>query len=185
MMNWIWLGFILISVLCGAATGRMEAVTQASIESAKSAVELALGLIRVMAFWLGVMKVAEHAGMLVALAQKIRPLMRRLFPEVPDDHPALSSMIMNISANMLGLGNAATPFGIKAMMQLNQLNPKKGVASDPMCLFLAINTSNVAPLLHHCGHHCGEVFFQTRIFRKSMADLSRYRRDVPNSKQHR
>jgi len=144
MLNWIWFALVLGSVLCAAYSGNMEALTQASIDSAKSAVELAIGLIGIMAFWLGLMKVAEDAGMLRALARKIRPLMTWLFPEVPADHPAMSSMIMNMSANMLGLGNAATPFGIKAMMYLQKLNPKKEVATNAMCLFLAINTSNVA-----------------------------------------
>ena len=144
MLNWIWFALILVSVLCGAVSGEMEAVTQASLDYAKDAVELAIGLIGIMAFWLGIMRVAEDAGLLHALAKKIKPLMKRLFPQVPADHPAMSAMIMNISANMLGLGNAATPFGIKAMMELDRLNSKKGVATNAMCLFLAINTSNVA-----------------------------------------
>jgi len=144
MLNWIWFALILISVLCAAVSGEMEAVTQASMDSAKKAVELAIGLVGIMAFWLGIMKVAEDSGLLHALARKIKPVMTRLFPQVPADHPAMSAMIMNISANMLGLGNAATPFGIKAMIELDRLNSKKGVATNAMCLFLAINTSNVA-----------------------------------------
>jgi spore maturation protein SpmA len=116
------------------------------IETAGSAVTLALGLIGVMALFLGLMKIAEKGGLLSVLAKLLRPLMIRLFPEVPQNHPAMGAMIMNLSANALGLGNAATPFGIKAMQELDQLNPNKGTATDPMILFLAINTSSVTLL---------------------------------------
>lgn len=144
MMNGIWLVLIVASIVAGAFSGRMAAVTTASVESAKSAVTLALGLIGVMAFWLGVMRVVQEGGLLHTLARAVRPLMVRLFPDVPADHPAMSAMIMNIATNMLGLGNAATPFGVKAMVELNRLNPLPGVATDAMVLFLAINTSSVA-----------------------------------------
>ncbi len=144
MMNAIWLGLVLGSVVTAAFSGTMEAVSTASIESAKGAVTLALGLIGVMAFWLGTMRVVQEGGLLHAVARGLRPVMGRLFPEVPPEHPAMSAMIMNIATNMLGLGNAATPFGIKAMIELNRLNPVPGVATDAMVLFLAINTSNVA-----------------------------------------
>lgn len=143
-MNPIWLGLIVVSVVTAAFNGTMEAVTTASVDSAKSAVSLALGLIGVMAFWLGLMRVVQEGGLLHALARWLRPLMVRLFPEVPAEHPAMSAMIMNMASNMLGLGNAATPFGIKAMQELDRLNPHKGVATNAMVLFLAINTSNVA-----------------------------------------
>ena len=146
MLNAIWVALILIAILCGALTGRMEAVTQQSVMSAKAGVTLALGLVGIMSFWLGMMHIAREAGLLRWIARKIRPVMTRLFPDVPADHPAMSSMIMNMSANMLGLGNAATPFGLKAMIQLDSLNPHKGTASNSMALFLAINTSNVAIL---------------------------------------
>ncbi len=144
MMNAIWLALIVASVVTAAFTGTMGAVSTASIESAKSAVTLALGLIGVMTFWLGLMRVVQEGGLLHALARSLRPVMARLFPDVPPDHPAMSAMIMNIATNMIGLGNAATPFGIKAMIELNRLNPVPGVATDAMVLFLAINTSNVA-----------------------------------------
>ena len=144
MMNAIWLALIAASVVTAAFTGNMEAVSTASIESAKAAVTLALGLIGVMAFWLGMMRIVQEGGLLHALARALRPLMARLFPDVPPEHPAMSAMIMNIATNMLGLGNAATPFGIKAMVELNRLNPVPGVATNAMVLFLAINTSNVA-----------------------------------------
>jgi spore maturation protein SpmA len=143
-MNAIWTFLIVASVLTAAFNGNMAAVTTASIDSAKAAVTLAIGLIGVMAFWLGMMRIVQEGGLLHALARWLRPVMMRLFPEVPADHPAMSAMIMNMAANMLGLGNAATPFGIKAMIELNRLNPVPGVATNSMVLFLAINTSNVA-----------------------------------------
>ncbi len=145
-INGIWLGMILIATITAAYTGKMDAVTKASFDSAKAAVTLAINLIGPMALWLGLMKVAEDGGMLRAIARFIRPVMVRLFPQVPPDHPAMSAMIMNMSANALGLGNAATPMGIKAMKELNRLSCRKGVATNAMCLFLAINTSNVTLL---------------------------------------
>lgn len=123
---------------------RLNAVTNDGIlKSAMTAVELAIGLIGVMALWLGVMKIAEQAGLITLLARLLRPVTRLLFPDVPPEHPAMGAMIMNISANMLGLSNAATPLGLKAMEELNRLNPKAGTATDAMCTFLVINTSNV------------------------------------------
>lgn len=124
----------------------MQALTTGLIDSAKSAVELVLGLIGVMAFFLGLMKVAERGGLMLALARLIKPLMVRLFPEVPADHPAMGAMIMNFAANLLGLGNAATPFGLRAMQALDSLNPHKGTATNSMALFLAINTSSITLL---------------------------------------
>ena len=124
----------------------MEGLSKAMLESASGSVELALGLVGVMTLFLGLMKVAEAGGMLTVLARLIRPLMIRLFPEVPPEHPAMGSMILNLSANVLGLGNAATPFGIRAMQELDKLNPRPGTATDSMVLFLAINTSNVTLL---------------------------------------
>lgn len=144
MMNAIWLVLVVASVVAAAFGGRMAEVTAASMESAKSAVTLALGLIGVMAFWLGLMRVVQEGGLLHSLARAVRPVMIRLFPDLPPEHPAMSAMIMNIASNMLGLGNAATPFGIKAMIELNRLNPVPGVATDAMALFLAINTSHIA-----------------------------------------
>lgn len=124
----------------------MEALSKAMIDSASGAVELAIGLVGVMTLFLGLMKVAEAGGMLNILARLIRPLMVRLFPDVPSDHPAMGAMILNMSANALGLGNAATPFGIRAMQELDSLNPHKGTATNAMALFLAINTSSVTLL---------------------------------------
>jgi len=124
----------------------MNALSMAMVDSASGAVTLAIGLVGVMTLFLGLMKVAEEGGMLTILARLIRPLMVRLFPEVPPEHPAMGAMILNISANALGLGNAATPFGIRAMQELDKLNPHKGTASNAMVLFLAINTSGVTLL---------------------------------------
>jgi spore maturation protein SpmA len=124
----------------------MEALSKAMIESAAGAVDLAIGLVGVMTLFLGLMKVAEAGGLLKIIARLIRPLMVRLFPDVPAGHPAMGAMILNLSANVLGLGNAATPFGIRAMQELNRLNPNPGTATDAMALFLAINTSSVTLL---------------------------------------
>jgi len=146
MMNWIWLGIIITSILCAGFTGNMHQVTLRSFESAKEAVELAINLIGIMALWLGIMRVVQDAGLLRIIARVLRRPMRWLFPDVPENHPAMSAMIMNFGANMLGLANAATPFGIKAMIELDKLNTRKGVATDAMCLFLAINTSSLALL---------------------------------------
>jgi len=124
----------------------MEVLSNAMIESAGGAVELAIGLVGIMTLFLGLMKVAEAGGMLKILARLIRPLMVRLFPDVPPNHPAMGAMILNLSANAMGLGNAATPFGIRAMQELDKLNPQPGTATNAMALFLAINTSSVTLL---------------------------------------
>lgn len=122
---------------------KMKAVTNAALDYAKTAVNITLGLIGIMALWLGVMKVAEEAGLVRVLTRLLTPLSKRLFPDVPSDHPAIGAMIMNIAANMLGLSNAATPLGLKAMEELNKLNPKIGTATNAMCTFLAINTAGL------------------------------------------
>lgn len=122
---------------------KLKQVTGAVLSYASTAVEIALGLIGIMALWLGVMKVAEAAGLISILAKVLKPITKKLFPDVPSDHPAVGSMIMNISANMLGLSNAATPFGLKAMEELDKLNPNKGAATNAMCTFLAINTAGL------------------------------------------
>ncbi len=145
-MGPIFFALIVIAVLVGLFTGQTEAVTRASVDAAGAAVTLAIGLVGVMTFWLGLVEVLKRAGLLGSLARGLRPLFRRLFPDVPDGHPALAAITMNIAANMMGLVNAATPFGIAAMRQLDRLNSRKGTATDAMCLFLAINTSAVAVL---------------------------------------
>jgi spore maturation protein SpmA len=145
-LNWIFVALLGGAVLTGAFNGSLKAVTDASISSATNAVTLAVGLVGQMAIWLGFMRVLQDAGLMASLARGLRPLIRRLFPEVPADHPALGAMILNLSANILGLGNAATPFGLKAMVELERLNPRPGVATNAMALFLAINTSGLAIL---------------------------------------
>jgi spore maturation protein SpmA len=124
----------------------MESLSRAMVESAGGAVDLAIGLVGVMTLFLGLLKVAEAGGLLKIIARLIRPVMVRLFPDVPAEHPAMGAMILNISANVMGLGNAATPFGIRAMQELDKLNPLPGTATDAMALFLAINTSSVTLL---------------------------------------
>lgn len=143
MINAIWLGLILIGIVISMFTGNVQAVTDSVISSSKTAVEIAIGLIGIMAFWLGLMKVAEEAGLVKALGRGLRPIMKRLFPEIPEDHPAVGSIVANVAANFFGLGNAATPLGIKAMQELQELNDNKEEASNAMVLFLAINTSSV------------------------------------------
>ena len=128
------------------AQSPMEALGLGMIDSAEGAVTLALGLIGVMGLFLGLMKVAEYGGLLRIIARVLRPLLVRLFPDVPADHPAMGAIVMNLSANALGLGNAATPFGIRAMQELDRLNPHKGTATNAMALFLAVNTSSITLL---------------------------------------
>ncbi|MBI2429587.1 MAG: nucleoside recognition protein [Ignavibacteriales bacterium] len=122
---------------------KIKAVTKAAIEYADVAVTISLGLIGVMALWLGIMKVGEAAGLLELLTKALLPITKRLFPDVPPNHPAVGMMIMNVAANMLGLNNAATPLGLKAMEELNKINPKIGTATNAMCTFLVINTAGL------------------------------------------
>src|SRR5438094_2323908 len=143
VLNYIWLALVLLAVAIGGWNDRLKDVTGGALDGAKTAVTIALGLIVIMALWLGLMRLAERAGLVQRIAYGLRPLMQRLFPEVPPDHPAMGSMLMNMAANMLGLGNAATPLGLRAMRDLESLNPRPGVASNAMCTFLAINTSSV------------------------------------------
>jgi len=143
VVNWIWLFFIVCGFIIGAINGRIEQVTEAAFEGAKTGVSVCMGLISVLVFWLGLMKIAEQAGLLQKLGTLLRPLIRLLFPTVPKDHPAIGYIITNMSANILGLGNAATPMGIKAMQELQKLNGNKTVASADMCTLLALNTASV------------------------------------------
>lgn len=144
MLNYIWLGLVVAAVLIGAWNNTLEAVTKAAFERAEYAVmKLALPLAGIMALWLGVMRLAEKAGLIQVMARALRPVMKWLFPDVPAEHPAMGSMLMNMAANILGLANAATPLGIRAMKDLETLNPRPGIASNAMCTFLAINTSSI------------------------------------------
>ena len=144
MLNYIWLGLMVCAVLIGGWNGQLKDVADKALEMANtSVVGIAFALIGVMALWLGIMRLAERAGLVALLAQSLRPLMRTIFPEVPPEHPAMGSMLMNIAANMLGLGNAATPLGLRAMKDLESLNRNPGTATNAMCTFLAINTSGI------------------------------------------
>jgi spore maturation protein A len=143
MLNYIWLGLIIFAVVVGGINGKIENVTKSAIDSAGGAVTIAIGLIGAMALWLGIVKIAEDAGLMSLLAKAIAPIMKKLFPGVPAGHPAMASMTMNIAANMLGLSNAATPLGLKAMEDLETLNPYPGIATNAMCTFLTINTAGL------------------------------------------
>ncbi len=146
MLNGLIVSVALASILLAAFSGQMQALTDSILSSARNAVDLAIGLVGVMAFFLGLFRIAEDAGLLRHLARLVGPMLHRLFPSVPVGSPAMSAMILNISSNMLGLGNAATPFGIKAMEELDKLNSKPGTATNAMVMFLAINTSALAIL---------------------------------------
>jgi len=143
VLNAIWVGLVVIAVVVAAFTGRMEAVSQGALEAAKDAITLVIGLTGGMILFLGLVQVASEGGLLRAFIRLLRPVLRRLFPDVPPDHPAMHAMIMNLAANMLGLGNAATPFGLKAMVELDRLNPHRGSATNAMALFLAINATSI------------------------------------------
>ena len=144
MLNYIWLALIVVSVVLGGWNNQLDEVTRLAFEGAKTAViSVALPLVGPMCIWLGIMRLAEKSGLVQIVARALRPLLRRLFPGVPGDHPAMGSMVMNIASNMLGLGNAATPLGLRAMADLETLNRTPGTATNAMCTFLAINTSSV------------------------------------------
>jgi spore maturation protein A len=144
MVNLVWLGMIVFGIIVAGVNGNIEVITKAALDSANDAVTISISLIAVMSFWLGIMKLAEEAGLIQALAWLVRPVMRFLFPSVPKDHPAMGAIMMNLSANILGLGNAATPMGLIAMRELQKLNRgREDTASDAMCTFLALNTSCV------------------------------------------
>lgn len=146
VLNFIWLSLVLAAVIAAAWTGRMGEVSRASLESAKTAIELIIGLTGGMIFFLGLVKIASDGGLLRGIIRLMSPILRRLFPEVPQDHPAMKAILMNFSANVLGLGNAATPFGLKAMAELDKLNSHRGSVTNAMALFLAINTSSIVLL---------------------------------------
>lgn len=166
MLNYIWFGMMFISVVVGIFTGNIDAVTEAAINMAKVAVEISIGLIGIMALWLGIMKIAEASGLIRIIARGLKPITVRLFPDVPEDHPAIGSIVLNMAANMLGLGNAATPLGLKAMEELQELNPKKDTATNSMVMFLAINTSSVqlivpATVVALMGATASQIFLTT------------------------
>lgn len=143
MVNIIWLGMIVLSVVFGAANGRLEEVAEAAFGGAQTGVTVSLGLISILVFWMGLMKIAERAGLVSRLSRLLAPAVRKLFPGVPADHPAMGYILSNMSANLLGLGNAATPMGIRAMQELQKLNPQPTVATPAMCTLLALNTASI------------------------------------------
>lgn len=173
MINVVWLFLLLTGLVVAAFTGRIEAVTNAIFIGCEDAVKVAMGLIAIMAFWLGLSKVAEDAGLVKIVARLTSPLLKWLFPGIPKGHPAMTMIMMNLSANFMGLGNTATPMGMAAMKELQKLNPDKKVASNDMCTFLALNTacltiipSTVIGLRSHGGSAnpteiIGPTFFAT------------------------
>lgn len=144
MMSYIWGGMIVFSVLAAFFTGRMDAVAQGALDGADAAIKMAFSLLGIMCLWSGLLEIAKRSGLTEKLAQLLRPFMRLLFPHLPPNSPAVSAMVMNMTANMLGLSNAATPLGLAAMEELDKINPHKGIASDEMCLFVVINTASIS-----------------------------------------
>lgn len=141
MLNVVWLILLASGIVVAAFNGNIDLVTEAALGAAKGAVEVCFDLVGIMALWLGIMKIAEQGGLVQGLARLMKPITVKLFPSVPPEHPAMGAIILNLSANMLGLGNAATPFGMKAMQELQNLNNGSEEASAAMCTFLALNTS--------------------------------------------
>lgn len=146
MIGYLWAGMICLAIIAAAVNGNIDVITPTIFSSAEQGVVVSFGLISVMTFWLGMMKLIERSGIIEVIKKILQPAVYFLFPRVPRGHPAMNSILMNMSANMLGLGNAATPFGIKAMEELQRLNPQKDTASDEMCTFLALNTSSLTIL---------------------------------------
>ena len=143
MMNYLFAAFMIIGVVAGGITGTMDDVLQNIFDFAQAGVDIALGLIGIMTFFCGLMKVMEDSGLCEKIGKAIAPLMRLLFPEVPADHPANSAMALYFAANILGIGNAATPFGLKAMQELQTLNPTKSIATNAQCMLMAISTTSI------------------------------------------
>lgn len=146
MMNYLFAAFMIIGIVAGGITGTMDAVLQNIFDFAQTGVDIALGLIGIMTFFCGLMKVMEDSGLCEKIGKAIAPLMRLLFPEVPADHPANSAMALYFAANILGIGDAATPFGLKAMQELQTLNKTKNIATDAQCMLMAISTTSITLL---------------------------------------
>jgi spore maturation protein A len=143
MMNYIWFGLMAVALVVAGVNGTAEAVTKGAVESATSAVQIAIGLVGIMTLWLGMMRVAEAAGLVSLVGRALNPLLRWLFPDVPPGHPAAGAIVLAVAANVLGLNNAATPLGIKAMEELQTLNPDKETATNAMVTLMAVTTSGV------------------------------------------
>lgn len=143
MVNIIWMLMLFIGIIFAAINGKMDAVNEAIFKGAQDAVTICIGLISILVFWLGLMRIAQASGLLEGLARIMKPIATKLFPEVPSNHPAMGYILSNMTANLFGLGNAATPMGIKAMEQLKVLNGNKDTASRSMITLLAINTASI------------------------------------------
>lgn len=141
VVNIVWLLLLISGIVVAGLNGNIELVTTAAMQAAQNAVNIALELVGIMALWLGLMRIAERAGIISFIAYLVRPITKLLFPTIPPNHPAMGAIVMNISANVLGLGNAATPMGLKAMKEMQKLNGGSKEASEAMCTLLAINTS--------------------------------------------
>lgn len=143
MINYIWFFMILAGVITSASKGQINLVTEGVLKGSEQAVLVALGLIGIVSFWSGVMRIAQDAGLMEMIARALGPVARKLFPEVPSHHPAMGALLVAMSANILGLGNACTPLGLKAMGHLQELNGDKETASNAMCTFMALTSSSL------------------------------------------
>jgi len=146
MINYLWAGMILASLAVAGASGDIEVVTSSIFNAAERAITVTISLLSIMAFWLGMMKIIEDSGFINLVKSLLQPLAFFLFPGIPRKHPAMNAILMNMSANLLGMGNAATPFGIKAMEEMQKLNSNSDTATNEMCTFLAVNTSSLTLL---------------------------------------
>lgn len=142
-MNWVWLILLSVSILFAIATGNLDAFTKSIFDGAKAAVEISLFLLGIVSVWLGITKILEDSGLIHRIAHLFRPIISRLFRNIPGDHPAISAITLNVLANLFGLGNAATPLGIKAMQELDTLNPEKETITFEMMTFIVINTASI------------------------------------------
>lgn len=143
MVSYIWFFLIAIGILFSIFTGNVDVINKSILTNGEEALDLMLSILPIIVLWSGIMKIAEDAGLLKKIAKLLEPILKRLFPTVPKDNPALGFIASNIAANMMGLGSAATPFGLKAMSELQKINPKKDTASTPMITFLVLNTAGV------------------------------------------
>ena len=160
-MNYIWFLIILISIISAAVTGKIDALVQSVMSGAQKSIEVAIYLAGIMAFWLGIMKIAEKSGLVAAIARLLTPVAKKLFPDIPDGNPAVGDIAMNFTANAFGLSNAATPIGIEAMKKLQQLNKDKNSASNDMCTLLAMTV--IAVLAASGSKNPTEIVFPTLI----------------------
>jgi len=143
MMNYIWAVMVLLSLIVGACTGRLDPTVQAGVGAASGAIGVVLGLAGIMCLWTGIMKIAERSGMVSALCRIAKPVARVLFPDIPPESPAMNAIMLNITANLLGMGNAATPMGLNAMAEMHKLNRGSPRASNAMCMFVVLNTASI------------------------------------------